>query len=140
MLSMNKRRLFYFISALAIIAIGLASRRFGARLPSFVAAYAGDTLWAMMVFLGVSGVCPNARPMSRGIIALAFAFGIELSQLFHSQWLDAIRKTRLGGLVLGFGFLWSDLVCYTVGVGVGVAFDRFISSWRTAVTPRRERP
>ena len=120
---MSKRRLFDLISAIVFIAIGLASRRFNARLPVFVAVYAGDTLWALMVFLGVSGIRPNARPMSRVMIALAFAFGIELSQLCHCQWLDAIRKTTLGGLVLGYGFLWSDLVCYTVGVGVGVMLD-----------------
>ncbi|MEN8216136.1 MAG: DUF2809 domain-containing protein, partial [Pseudomonadota bacterium] len=27
---------------------------------------------------------------------------------------------RLGALVLGHGFLWSDLVCYSVGVAMGV--------------------
>jgi hypothetical protein len=136
---MSKRRLFYFISAIVVIAIGLASRRFNARLPVFVAVYAGDTLWALMVFLGVSGICPNARPMSRVMIALAFSFGIELSQLCHCQWLDAIRKTTLGGLVLGYGFLWSDLVCYTFGVGVGVAFDSCMSSRQITVAGRRER-
>ena len=28
-------------------------------------------------------------------------------------------RTRIGALMLGRGFLWSDLVCYTVGVGTG---------------------
>ncbi len=34
-----------------------------------------------------------------------------------------IRQTTLGGLILGFGFLWSDLVCYALGVELGVLVD-----------------
>ncbi len=39
---------------------------------------------------------------------------------------DHIRNTMLGGLVLGFGFLWTDLVYYAVGIGVGTAIERGI--------------
>ena len=46
-------------------------------------------------------------------------YGIEISQLYQAPWIDATRATRLGGLVLGHGFLWSDMVCYSVGIGVG---------------------
>ncbi|MBD3879661.1 MAG: DUF2809 domain-containing protein, partial [Quinella sp. 1Q5] len=45
-------------------------------------------------------------------------FLIELSQLWHPPFLEALRATTVGGLVLGYGFLWSDLVCYTVGAFV----------------------
>jgi hypothetical protein len=27
-------------------------------------------------------------------------------------------------LVLGYGFLWSDIACYALGIGLGVLFDR----------------
>ena len=50
------------------------------------------------------------------IAALTFSYGIEISQLYHAPWIDALRAYSLGGLILGFGFLWSDLVCYSVGV------------------------
>ena len=52
-----------------------------------------------------------------------FCYGIEVSQLYHAEWIDSIRATTLGGLVLGYGFLWSDLVAYTIGVGVGFLFE-----------------
>jgi hypothetical protein len=29
----------------------------------------------------------------------------------------------IGGLVLGFGFLWTDVVCYTARILIGVGFD-----------------
>ena len=54
---------------------------------------------------------------------MAFSVAIELSQLYHAHWIDSIRHTTLGGLILGFGFLWSDLACYAVGVGIGVIVE-----------------
>ena len=36
-----------------VVVLGLGSRRLGHRLPSFVATYAGDTLWATAAFLGI---------------------------------------------------------------------------------------
>ena len=40
--------------------------------------------------------------------------------LYHAPWIDNLRQTTLGGLVLGFGFLWSDIFCYTIGIIIGV--------------------
>ena len=57
------------------------------------------------------------------VLALVFSYLIEISQLYHAPWIDAIRATALGGLVLGFGFLWSDILCYTVGVLLGIIVD-----------------
>jgi hypothetical protein len=107
-----------------VILIGLASRKM-AFFPPFLAAYTGDTLWALMVYLLLGILRPSAPIRQQAWIALAFSFGIEISQLVQADWLNAIRHTTLGGLVLGFGFLWSDLICYTVGVLMGVALDGF---------------
>ena len=118
-----RRRIFCGICSVLVIGLGLASRRYSANLPVFIAEYAGDTLWAIMVFFGISTVVPNARVSHRGMVSLAFAYGIEFSQLFHTPWIDAIRQTTLGGLVLGSGFLWTDIVCYTAGVTIGAVVD-----------------
>ncbi len=53
-------------------------------------------------------------------MALTFSLCIEVSQLYHASWIDTVRGTRVGGLVLGYGFLWSDLARYAAGVGIGV--------------------
>jgi hypothetical protein len=77
-----------------------------------------------MAFLGVSALAPHARLSRRAATALAIAYLVEISQLYHAPWIDALRLTALGGLMLGFGFLWSDLACYTVGVAGGVLLER----------------
>ena len=49
-----------------------------------------------------------------------FSLTVELSQLYHAPWIDGLRQIRVAALLLGHGFLWSDLVCYGVAVGVGI--------------------
>ncbi len=103
--------------------LGLASRQFRSEMPWFVAEYAGDTLWAAMVYLIAAMIWRNASAGRLAGGAFGFSLAVELSQLYQAQWINALRATRLGGLVLGFGFLWSDLVCYAAGVALAVGVD-----------------
>lgn len=103
--------------------LGLGSRHAGGSLPGFVTSYAGDTLYATLIVLLFGAFL--RRP---ALPALVFCFVVEGSQRFHPAWLDTIRATTVGALVLGRGFLWSDLVCYGVGVGIGVGLEGAIGS------------
>ncbi len=116
-------RIIFFLSAVAVVFVGLASRRYQAGLPEFGGEYAGDTLWALMLSLLVSTLVANRTVISRATMSLVLAFLVEISQLYHAPWIDSIRNTTLGGLVLGFGFLWTDLVCYTVGIIIGAVAE-----------------
>jgi hypothetical protein len=112
--------------------LGIGSRRYAHALPGFIAAYAGDTLWALLVFLGIGLVLRRASTGTIAGLAMAFSVAIEISQLYHAPWIDSIRQTTLGGLILGFGFLWSDLACYAVGASLGVIMDVGISRHQRA--------
>lgn len=101
--------------------LGLASRSGQIVLPEFLATYAGDTLWALLVFWLVRVLAPALPALSSALVALGFSFFIEFLQLYHAPWIDGIRATTLGGLVLGYGFKFSDLACYSVGVCFGYA-------------------
>ena len=114
----------YLALTAATVALGLASRRFRGTLPYAVGAYAGDVLWAAMVYLLAAAVWNRARVRHLALGTGAFSLAIELSQLYHAPWIDAVRQTRIGGLVLGFGFLWSDLACYAAGIALAAALDR----------------
>jgi hypothetical protein len=113
------RRLTYMAAAVFVMLAGLGSRMLRAYLPSFVAEYAGDALWALMLFLLISMLLPGRQVFARAAISIALAFLVEISQLYHAPWIDSIRQTTLAGLVLGFGFLWTDLLCYSVGIATG---------------------
>ena len=130
---MIRTRIIFFLCAVAVTFVGLASRRYQTVLPEFIGEYAGDSLWALMLFLLVSTLLAGRTLISRATISLALAFLVEISQLYHAPWIDSIRDTTLGGLVLGFGFLWIDLVCYTAGIIIGVGAE---CGLRRAVNPQ----
>jgi hypothetical protein len=79
-----------------------------------------------MVFWMLALVWRRAGSGTLGAGAMAISVVVELSQLYHAPWIDSIRATRLGALVLGSGFLWSDLACYAVGAGMAATLDALI--------------
>jgi len=113
----------YTFLTLTTMAAGLLSRSEAVHLPQFLSDYAGDTLWALMVFWLICIAAPHSSTKFRILAAIAFAFSIEYLQLYHAPWIDAIRSNKLGGLVLGFGFKSSDLLCYSVGIAFGALVD-----------------
>ena len=124
---MKKRSLLiYGLLLLATLIVGYTSRWPISWYPNFYTEYAGDTLWAMLVYWLLSLLWRSALPHKIAIGALAFAFVIEFGQLYQADWIVALRNTFLGSLVLGHGFLWSDLVCYSVGIGIGWLLDQWL--------------
>ena len=103
-----------------VVLLGLGSRRYAASLPGVVAAYAGDTLWATAAFLGIGLLLPRASTGRVALLAMIVSLSVEVGQLYHAPWIDSIRRSTVGGLVLGHGFVWSDLLCYAVGIGLGL--------------------
>lgn len=120
---MINNKLKYFLLTLTVLIIGLASRRFSSP-NSFMYDHVGDALWAAMIYFGFRFLGTQLPKQKTATIALSFCFLIEISQLYQAPWINAIRHTTLGGLVLGFGFLWSDLVGYCVGVFAAWLLDK----------------
>jgi hypothetical protein len=114
--------------------LGLASRSGSSLIPSILKEYAGDALWAVAAYLTVAFLFPHFSITKVALIAGLFSVTIEVSQLYHAPWIDYIRRLRLGRLVLGFGFLWSDLVCYVVGISTGALLEW---SWNLSVFQRK---
>lgn len=130
---MNRNRLLYLLLIILTVLAGLASRHFSSALPHWATLYLGDALWALMVFFGFAFLFKRKSSFWVAVATLLFSFAIEISQLYHAPWIDSIRHTRIGGLVLGFGFLWSDLLCYTVGAVGGVFMDKYLhKAWKSS--------
>ncbi|MDP0498824.1 MAG: DUF2809 domain-containing protein [Verrucomicrobiota bacterium JB022] len=116
---MHRSRPINTVFLVVVLVLGLSTRRLPELWPPVIQAYGGDTLWALFVYLGIGWVFVRWSPNRVALVALSFSVLIELSQLYHAPWIDQIRATTLGALILGHGFLWSDLACYAVGVGMG---------------------
>ncbi|WP_256710735.1 DUF2809 domain-containing protein [Paenibacillus sp. FSL H8-0548] len=118
-----KARIPYLFAVIIVMLLGYGSRKFADDLPSFVADNAGDALWASMIYFGIRMILVHKGQQLALVISMLFCFGIEASQLYQAEWINAIRSTWLGALVLGRGFLAIDLVRYSVGVLLALLLD-----------------
>ncbi len=120
----RRSRLKLFLLLLIVIAAGLFSRSGHASvLPEFVQEYAGDTLWALALYICLAFVSPAAGAGEIFFLSVVISFAVEFSQLYQADWINSVRDTRPGGLILGFGFKWSDLLCYIAGILTGFVID-----------------
>ena len=124
--NLQRSRVIYFFLTLIIICLGLASRKHINYLPSFLGKYSGDTLWATMVYLGLAFLLNWLSIGKITILSLICSYGIEISQLYQGEWINKIRNTLIGSLILGHGFLFSDLICYSIGILIGILIDKYI--------------
>lgn len=135
---MRRSRRLYALLVLAVVATGLASRKFADLLPALLGKYPGDALWALMVLLLI-GCARPAWPTGRvAVAALLTSFAVEFSQLYQADWINAIRHTTPGHLVLGSTFHAPDLLAYAIGVAFGAAMDGLLlRPWSRAPASRR---
>lgn len=126
-----RNRLAYCALVLAVIALGLASRKFPGLFPAALGKYPGDALWTMMVFFGLAVMAPRMIIARLTLWALAISYAVEFGQLYQAPWIVAVRAHPLGHLVLGTAFGWVDLVAYTAGAVVALLIELSITSRRS---------
>jgi hypothetical protein len=115
----TRKRWIYFILILINIPLGLGSRRFAPDLPSLLATYGGDVLSASCIFFGIRFLFIKKGLPKIALISYLVCICIETLQLYQAEWIQKIRHTPPFGILLGYGFLWSDWICYAVGVLIG---------------------
>jgi hypothetical protein len=107
------------------VGLGILSRKFSYLLADVINTYLGDAIWAAMIYVMMAFVFANKLPKQIAVFSLLFCYAIELSQLYQTPWINNIRNTTLGALVLGSGFLWSDLLAYALGIMVALVVELF---------------
>jgi hypothetical protein len=125
---MIKRRIVYLLLFIFFIWLALATRHHPQWFYPIVAKYGGDTIWAGDFLFFFRAIFPKTSLLKLAIFNYLFGVADEVSQLWHTPWLDSIRHTTFGRLMLGLGFMWSDLVCYFVGTaiaaGIAISIDK----------------
>jgi hypothetical protein len=122
---MQKARFYYFLLAIFIVFLGIGSRKTNL-FPFFI----GDILYAILVYFGMRFLFIHWKLQTILVLSLSFCFFIEISQVFQYDWLLELRKTTFGKYVLGQGFLWTDLICYTFGCTLAYFTDKLWLSSR----------
>jgi hypothetical protein len=115
----QKNRISYFLVTLLVIFLGIVSRKIEG-IPTFI----GDVLYAVMIYFGIRFLFFSLPSIQSMLLALLFCYCIEFQQLYRAEWILNLRNSTLGHYVLGQGFLWSDLVFYTIGITVAYFMDK----------------
>ena len=111
---------------IAIFATGLFSRsHFTSALPHLLTKAAGDALWTAMIFTTLGLLWPRAQTRTLAAAAFAISVAVEFSQLDQAGWINNIRGTYLGGVILGYGFHATDFIWYALGIAIGFCADLF---------------
>ena len=140
----SRSRVWYGALSVLVVVTGLLWRSQLMPLPPFPSKYGGDALWALMVFCGMGFVFPGLSTRMLTLLALGFSWAVEFSQLYHAPWIDAVRSTLPGRLILGFSFHWLDLTAYVLGIALGAAGEHLARKARgytdcQKLLPKRDR-
>jgi len=127
----TRRRLAFLAAAVATIGVGLLVHWGGGALDRALRDVRGDERWAAMVAWWLGAAAPRARLTIRSAAAYAVCVAVETSQLYHAPWLDALRATRAGHLVLGSGFDPRDLLAYALGVVAAALLEAVVKQLRS---------
>ncbi len=132
-----KRKVLYAILFVFCIWLALATRSHKAWFPDLVIIYGGDIIWAGM-FVFFVRIFFTKTPLWK-IAFINYILGIldELSQLNQGSFMLYLRSFKLGRLMLGVGFLWSDIVCYGIGTLIGwciaVIIEKYLITEKSAI-------
>lgn len=121
--SLLLNRMIYAVAALVVVTSGLLWRSSILQLSPGTKKYGADSLWALLVFLLIRFLKPRMNLWISVWIAFAISVCVEVSQLYHAAWIDTIRATRLGSLILGSVFNWPDIPAYAIGIALGAILD-----------------
>ena len=100
--------------------------RFDAPVADWLRDRSGGAAYVMFWILAVAALKPSVSALRVAVIVFAATCGLEFLQLWHPAWLEAMRRTFLGRVILGTTFDWADFPPYAVGAVLGWITLRFL--------------
>ncbi|HRH61027.1 MAG TPA: DUF2809 domain-containing protein [Chitinophagaceae bacterium] len=129
------RRMLYALLFIFFIWLALATRKHPEWFHPLVVKYGGDTIWSGDFLLLLRIIFPKTSLYKLAVCNYVLGVLDELSQLWNTPLLNEIRATKIGKLMLGVGFVWSDLICYAAGTLLAwlliVAIEKYLLTNRS---------
>lgn len=79
--------------------------------------YVGDVLVVMLIYCFVKSFL-NTPVLATALYVLLFSYVIETLQYFHFVNRIGLKHSSLARTVIGTSFAWTDLLAYTIGIGI----------------------
>ncbi len=121
--TIGRVRITALLAVFLAAAIGLASRSNLLHDIPLFGPYGGDICWAIAVYALARFIFARSKIRSVASVTMGLSLVVEFSQLLDLNPLKSLRRNTLAVLLIGEGFLWSDLVAYAVGIALAAMLD-----------------
>lgn len=112
---MNRYRFILFLAIIIIIPLGLVSKFYKGPLDQWLNNYSGGIFYEIFWILLVILIKPKIKPSIATLWVFMITALLEVLQLWHPPFLEAIRATLIGRLLIGTTFDWWDFLHYILG-------------------------
>ncbi len=90
---------------------------------SIIRPFGGDFLVVILLYCFVKTFI-DIPPLPTALGVLFIAFAAETAQYFHLLNLLGWQNSKIAALLLGTSFSYTDLLCYTLGIGLVMAIEK----------------
>jgi hypothetical protein len=109
-----------FLSLVLIVPLGFCTKVYYGPAYVWVHNSLGGVLYVIFWSLLFSFIFIRSAPWKIAGIVMLATCSLEFLQLWHPSFLETLRSTFIGAILLGNSFSWSDLAHYAIG---------FLLSW-----------
>lgn len=125
---MLQRRLILLLLVTALAVVGYWLRFYAPIDPEW-RDRSGGAAYVIFWILVYTFLRPTAPALPVALAVLCITCCLEFLQQWHPAWLEAIRRTWPGRLILGTTFEWSDFPPYFVGAFLGFLLMRLLAPY-----------
>ena len=90
---------------------------------NFIRPFFGDFLVVILIYCFIKSFF-NTPLVITAIGVLLFSYLIEVLQYFNIVKILGLQNSKLARVVIGTSFEWTDLIAYTLGIGLVILLDK----------------
>ena len=124
MTNASANRLAYAGVLVVVTPLGFMTKFYGGPGADWVSNYAGGFLYVLFWVFVCLVLVPRVSPRVTALWILSITCALEVLQLWHPPFLEAIRSTFAGRALIGTTFVWWDFIYYIVAAAVAPALAR----------------
>ncbi len=123
----SKQQLIMIFTLIVLTPLGFLTKAYH----GFAAHWVNDSLSGLLYvmfwcFVGYL-LCPQCSVKKIAVTVFLLTSVLEIGQLWHPEFLEMLRATYLGKVVLGTTFVWSDFIYYAFGAFLGFLWMRRVA-------------
>lgn len=123
---MKRNRITYFMCIIIAIILTIMIENYKNVLPLSIGNYLENVLKALIIYLFIAFIFKKISAINISVISMLICSCFSISNLCEIPWVDNIKNTSIGLFILGNSFVYTDLICYLVGVILGFVLEMLL--------------